>query len=190
MNAKAQVISREADPSADGQAQTGIYDACGVLRAGGEYRLVVVRPVLGGERLFRMEGERTPRPSRYSVQVGVNLHLDIGPGYAMDEMLDRYLWRFMNHGCDPNVRIAGEDVVALRAIEPWEAVTFNYNTTEWDMAEPFQCLCGSPQCLGRIRGFRHLAAAKREELLPYAAPHLIQQAATESRRRTGPFRVR
>jgi len=58
----------------------------------------------------------------------------------------------MNHSCDPNTRIRGRDLIALRDIQPWEDVTFNYNTTEYAMAEAFRCRCGSPGCAGEIRG--------------------------------------
>jgi hypothetical protein len=184
MTAKGQFVSAETDPAAESRGEGSLTAPCGVLRAAGEYRLVAIRPIQEGERLFRMEGDRVSRPSRYSVQIGEELHMDLGPGYSSEEMLDRYFWRFMNHGCDPNMLIAGEDVLALHDIEPGETLTFNYNTTEWNMAEPFRCRCGSPQCLGTIRGYKHLTAAQREELFPPAAPHLLRRAAMESQRGT------
>jgi len=45
-------------------------------------------------------------------------------------------------------------------------------TTEYDMAEPFACHCGSPRCFGTIRGFKHLTEDERERLRPFLAPHL------------------
>jgi hypothetical protein len=45
---------------------------------------------------------------------------------------------------------------AIRDIEPGEELTFFYPSTEWDMSTPFQCLCGSSQCLKRITGARYL----------------------------------
>ncbi|KAI9629105.1 hypothetical protein KEM48_011176 [Puccinia striiformis f. sp. tritici PST-130] len=35
-------------------------------------------------------------------------------------------------------------------------LTFAYFSTEWHMAQPFQCACGSKSCLGMIRGAQHL----------------------------------
>jgi hypothetical protein len=179
MTAKGQFVSAATDRAAESRGRRRLIGPCGVLRAAGEYRLVAIRPIRAGERLFRIEGDRTPWPSRYSVQIGEELHVDLGPGYEIEAMLDRYFWRFMNHGCDPNLLITGEDVVALCDIEPGVALTFNYNTTEWNMAEPFRCHCGSSQCLGTIRGFKHLTAAQRERLHPHAAPHLLRLAAME-----------
>ncbi len=144
----------------------------GVVRATSEYRLVAIRPLVAGNRLFRMEGQLTSRPSRYSVQIGENQHIDLGSGHSLEEILDRYFWRFMNHSCDPNAVVRGREVLARRDIEVWEDVTFNYNTTEYDMAEPFECRCGSPICRGRIQGFRHLSEADRRCLEPLLAPHL------------------
>ncbi len=144
----------------------------GVVRATLEYRLVAIRPLVAGGRLFRIEGELSSRPSRYSVQIGENQHIDLGIGHSFEEILDRYYWRFMNHSCEPNAVIRGREVLARRDIEVWEDITFNYNTTEYDMAEPFECRCGSPICLGRIQGFRHLSEADRQRLEPVLAPHL------------------
>jgi hypothetical protein len=150
-------------------------DAVGVVRAAGENRLVAIRPIAAGERLFRIEGVETSRPTRYSLQVGDNLHIDLGSGHSAEEILDRYFWRFMNHSCEPNAAIREREVISLRNIPPWEAVTYNYNTTEWEMAEPFICGCGSGQCLGRIQGLKHLTPAQRERL-GAVPPHLSRRA--------------
>jgi hypothetical protein len=189
MTAKGQFVSMETDRAAKVLGQGSLTRPFGVLRAAGEYRLVAIRPIMAGERLFRIEGDRTSRPSRYSVQVGEGLHIDLGPGYTTEEMLDRYFWRFMNHGCDPNLLITGSEVVALCDIESGAALTFNYNTTEWSMAEPFRCHCGSAQCLGTIRGFKHLTAAERERMHPHAAPHILRLAAMDSQVRTDSSRL-
>lgn len=158
-------------------------DWVGVVRAARAYRLVAVTRIAAGHRLFRIEGATTHRPSRYSVQIGETLHIDLGSGHSTEEMLDRYFWRFMNHGCDPNTVIRRRNVIALRDIAPWEEITFNYNTTEYDMAEPFACRCGHAACPGEIRGYRYLTATERERLRPFAAPHLKQHLRRQGRRR-------
>lgn len=154
---------------------------CGVavLRSDGEYRLVAARPLSAGERLFEIEGSKSVHPSRYSVQIGETAHIDLGPGITAEEIMDRYFWRFMNHGCKPNVRIEGTTVIALTSIAPWEPILFNYNTTEWDLAEPFRCACGALDCLGEIRGFRNLPPEEQERLAPLVAPHIRRLASTE-----------
>ena len=160
----------EINPERTGDVHGCRAESVGVVRTVGEYRLVAVRAISAGVRLFRIEGERSDRPSRYSLQVGEKLHVDLRPGHTSEEILDRYFWRFMNHSCQPNTQIRGEKVIASRDIQTWEAVTFNYNTTEWEMAEPFHCRCGSNECLKAIRGFRHLTAEQREHLIGVAPP--------------------
>ncbi|MFI4936864.1 MAG: SET domain-containing protein-lysine N-methyltransferase [Caulobacterales bacterium] len=56
------------------------------------------------------------------------------------------------HSCDPNCAIAFDPLalVARRAIAPGEAVTIDYEATESVISFPFDCLCGSPGCRGRI----------------------------------------
>ena len=158
-------------------------DSVGVVRAAREYRLVATRLISAGERLFRIEGEQTTKPTRYSVQIGENLHIDLGGGHSSEEILDRYFWRFMNHSCEPNALIHDREVIARRDIEPWEAVTFNYNTTEWEMAEPFACGCGSGNCLGTIQGLKYLTKEQRG-LLGRVAPHLSHHVLGEPRMTT------
>jgi hypothetical protein len=42
----------------------------------------------------------------------------------------------------------------------------------WDVAHPFDCLCGKPSCVGVVRGYRHLDEAARARLVPFLAKHL------------------
>jgi hypothetical protein len=144
----------------------------GVMRSGRSYRLVALQPIAAGATVFRLEGELTDRATRYSVQLDENVHLDVGGDHSTEEMLDRYFWRFMNHSCDPNTVISNREVIALREIAPWTDITFNYNSTEYDMAEPFDCHCGAARCFGVIRGFIHLPAGEREKLRSQLAPYL------------------
>lgn len=182
MNNKFTIASFESQPRMIPAIHELLASGVGVVRATSEYRLVAIRPFVAGDRLFRMEGELTSRPSRYSVQIGENQHIDLGIGHTLEEILDRYFWRFMNHSCEPNTAVRGREVLACRDIEIWDDVTFNYNTTEYDMAEPFQCRCGSPICRGRIQGFKHLSEADRHCLGPLLAAHLrVYLGATRKR---------
>jgi hypothetical protein len=86
------------------------------------------------------------RPSRPTIQLDESTHIEIG------------VLATLNHSCDPNVLLDTKRmvVVATRDIGPGEELTFFYPSTEWDMAEPFECACRSPQCLGLIQGAKHL----------------------------------
>jgi hypothetical protein len=88
-------------------------------------------------------------PSRYTVQVSANKHIILSPEFL----------QYINHSCNPNVffNTATMELTALQSIAPGDEFTFFYPSTEWDMAEPFQCLCGSAQCLGIIKGAKNIS---------------------------------
>ncbi|MCX6876010.1 MAG: hypothetical protein NTW21_19710 [Verrucomicrobia bacterium] len=48
----------------------------------------------------------------------------------------------------------------------------SYHATEFDLAEPFDCHCGSPCCFGTIRGFKDPTTDGPTCLQPLLAPHL------------------
>jgi hypothetical protein len=104
------------------------------------------------------------KPDRHSIQVGAEVHLT--PEGAP--------WSLVNHSCAPNVRIDFErwELVALRAIEPGEELGWNYLATEWELSSPFQCECGTDECLGLIRGFAHLDHDTRSALGPFVSPFI------------------
>lgn len=132
-------------------------------------RLVASRPVPQGTRLFRIEGNEVGQPTKYSVQVGPDLHIDQDCAKDEFDVVRGYFWRYLDHACEPTVMIRERDVIAVRDIEAGEAVTFHYCTTEYDMATPFPCHCGATRCLGTIRGAKHLKAADRKRLLKWMA---------------------
>lgn len=85
-----------------------------------------------------------PHPTRHSVQTGESEHALLAPQFL----------QYVNHSCEPNVVFDTQArlVRAVRAIEPGEEIVFFYPSTEWCMESPFDCLCGSTQCVGRITG--------------------------------------
>lgn len=136
------------------------------------YGVVAVEAIEQGGALFPVNGLTTDRPSRYSIQLDDDAHIDLAPGTTLDEQLVSYPWRFLNHSCAPNAAFHERTVVALRHIDAGESVTYDYNTTELDMAVPFDCNCGRDRCLGRIRGFAHLSLDEQTRLRPWLAGHL------------------
>lgn len=146
-------------------------ERAGVALSDDNYRVVALFPIGAGEVILRVYGIIVDQPSKYSVQVDRGVHVDLPSN--MDRHADphHYRWRYLNHSCEPNAALDGLDLVALRPIERWEEITFDYNTTEESIAVPFRCSCGC--CGGRtIRGFRHLDANEQRALLPRAAEHL------------------
>lgn len=147
-------------------------DVVGVLVTHEGRRLIAIRPISAGEHLYTITGRETPTPTRYSVQVGPALHLDQSCARNITDVVRRFFWRYMDHACDPTTAFRGREVVAVRDIAEGEGVTFNYNTTEYDMAEPFRCRCGSTQCAGMVRGARHLTPAQRARVARWLLPYL------------------
>jgi hypothetical protein len=103
-------------------------------------------------------------PTYLTVQIATERHITLQP-----ELL-----QYINHSCDPNVFFdtTAMQVVCLKPIQPGEEFTFFYPSTEWDMAQPFICQCGSANCLQLIRGAAHLSA---DVLQQYRLTDFIQQ---------------
>jgi hypothetical protein len=86
---------------------------------------------------------------------------------------------FINHSCDPNTKLEyrpNEPTSRYAAIKPIardEEITFNYNTTEWDAKQGFDCECSSSKCVHHIRGLKYLTQEQQEELRPLLLPYLI-----------------
>lgn len=135
--------------------------------------VIAERPFAAGEEVLRFAGVVTRRPRRYSLQIGRERHLDVPADLGAAEQALRYPWSFLDHACEPNCRVAGRRLLAVRPIAKGEVVSFHYATTEWDMAEPFACHCGSERCLGVVRGWKWLGEEERERLRGWAAGWLV-----------------
>ncbi len=149
---------------------------CRRVRAAGSQehgRILAEEPIGPGEVVLRLGGALRSEPTQHSIQVGLHQHLDPGPAGGPAGPWGEHPWRYLNHGCEPNARVAGLDLVAVRPIASGEEVTFNYNATEWRLASPFTCWCGAPDCAGAISGFQDLSPAERERLRPLLSDHLL-----------------
>jgi hypothetical protein len=116
-----------------------------------------------GEVLARFQAASVQdRPSRMTVQVSEREHVELAPTFLS----------LVNHGCAPNVSFDVERrvLVALAPVAPRDELTFFYPSTEWVMAAPFDCVCGSPRCLGRIAGASQVPA--RALVGHTLAPHI------------------
>lgn len=90
--------------------------------------------------------------------------------------------QYVNHACSPSAFFdtARMELVALKDIAEGEELTFFYPSTEWEMAQAFECRCGSAACLGTIRG----AAFLPEEVLrDYHLTAFVQQKLEEQKTR-------
>jgi hypothetical protein len=80
-----------------------------------------------------------------SVQTGRDEHIELN-----SDLL------YCNHSCAPSLEF---DMARLevrvargRALKAGDRLTFWYPSTEWDMAQPFECQCGTRPCKGWIAG--------------------------------------
>jgi len=147
-------------------------DLVGVLVTQEGRRLIAIAPIAAGRRVFLIDGRETATPTRYSIQVSRTLHLDQECAHDVQEMVRRYYWRYMDHDCDPSTLIRNRSVIARRDIEVGEGVTFNYNTTEYELAEPFRCRCESALCVGVVRGARYMTPPQRALVSGWLADYL------------------
>lgn len=77
----------------------------------------------------------------------------------------------MNHSCDPNVIDDSHDACrgegyAARDIRKGEPLTYNYVLQYYDHGPFFEeCFCDSPNCLGKMTGFKDLSEADKAKYL-------------------------
>ena len=139
--------------------------------AKGFLSLVAKENILAGSFLADVWGPVVSQATPYTIQVDVNKHVDpVGP-------LKR-----TNHSCNPNAKFVYEPrlkedeimdfdkdhkifwhLVATRDIKEGEDITFDYTTTEYEMAGVFNCLCGMENCLGEVKGFKFLSAEEKAQ---------------------------
>ncbi|KAL4803805.1 hypothetical protein BDV18DRAFT_162814 [Aspergillus unguis] len=108
--------------------------------------------------LFAKITTATPAKKAYtSVQTSRDEHIELNSDLV-----------FCNHSCEPSLNFdMGKmevRVVEGRDLKEGDALTFFYPSSEWDMDQGFQCLCGSEKCKGWIGGAKDM---KREELEGY-----------------------
>tara|TARA_Y100000758_G_scaffold28873_1_gene19339 strand:+ start:1855 stop:2229 length:375 start_codon:yes stop_codon:yes gene_type:complete len=89
-----------------------------------------------GNIVLVLEGNYLPYPTRTSIQVG-------------DRHLESWEGGHVNHHCLPNTKVVVEHgdllmmpyLVAIKDIQIGEQITFDYESTETEMSEPFKCNC-------------------------------------------------
>ena len=132
----------------------------------GQSGVYAARDFEPGDKVMEVRGTVGAEPSRYSIQISVDRHMHpAGPDTP---------WMYLNHACRPNLTFDPESrhFIALEVISPGTQLTFNYLTTEWEMAEAFQCECGHEQCFGLIAGFGRLSEAAQDRIYEDVMPHI------------------
>ena len=109
-------------------------------------------------------GTISAEPTYLTVQVGSDKHITLQPEFL----------QYINHSCDPNVffNTTTMELVALKEVQQEEEMVFFYPSTEWRMTQSFDCYCGSPRCIGAIRGASYLSPELQSQ---YRFTDFIQQ---------------
>lgn len=138
----------------------------------GHHSVITAQFISKGETILELSGILLSVPTKYTVQIDRDRHLH---PFSNQPERENTSFRYINHSCEPNAffNIPEMKLVAGKDIEPGQEVTYNYNSTEYEMAVPFKCNCGSSRCLQDIRGFRFLTAEQQKEILPYLSPYLL-----------------
>ena len=126
-----------ADTLADGQGR-GVF---------------AVRTFESGEFIGYFEGRISKTRTRMTLQFGRDLHVEAREDGAL---------RFLNHACHPKAVFRGRDLYAARDIAEGEEIRIDYTCHEFELACPFDCHCGAEDCIGRVRGYRHLSDAQKQ----------------------------
>eukprot|EP00121_Abeoforma_whisleri_P003585 Awhi_evm1s3221 len=106
------------------------------------------RDLVKGEIVGRVDikEDLVDTPTRFTLQAAQNLHIK---GESLKELVN------LNHSCDPSLSLVYRehslDFELSRNVKEGDSVTFSYNTTEYDMASPFECKCNSPNCYLTIK---------------------------------------
>ena len=143
-----------------------------VLDDEGHRSLCSRRSFKTGESILEVRGDVITTASRYSIQVSSDLHIEPSALPTNLEFFDDYLWPFLNHGFEPNAMMQGRQLVAIREIAEGEEITFDYNTNEWDMATPFECMITGR----KVGGYKHLNAQERDQIRDFTSPFILQLA--------------
>lgn len=145
------------------------------------FHLITERSLCAGDVIAVIhDAVQTPHPTYQTIQIGSQMHLcDLG------------VVAYMNHSCEPSalIDVSSMTVVATRHLSPGEEINFFYPSTEWEMAQPFVCTCGSPRCVRLVAGAKFLSV---DALSRYFINAHVQEMVQQSLVRTSslkPFLV-
>jgi len=142
-----------------------------IITEGKRRGIVARRLIRKGEMIFKFVGQlvlrKEVRKPNAALQLGEDVFLE------SDGTVDESL----NHSCNPNCYVNFKELtlVALKDIQSGQELTFDYNTSEYDLMDQgcfFTCLCGSRNCIGEVKGFRYLSVGHKKKIEPFLSPFL------------------
>ena len=117
--------------------------------ATGHHSLHAVRSFAEGDVITPFTAQATlPAPTHLTIQLDSDRHISLSPSFL----------QYVNHSCAPNCFFdtAAMAFVAVQPISEGDELCFFYPSTEWDMAQAFDCHCHSIACLGTVQGAAYL----------------------------------
>lgn len=149
-----------------------------VVPSGGSFRSKAISLVdlPAGSLFARLTGINAQTPQSYSTtQAARDLHVELNSNI-----------HFTNHSCDPTLEWHMDkfDIYVRRDrdLKKGDMLCFFYPSTDWTLAQPFDCWCGAPEgvCCGRIEGAEKMS---EEVLNRYWLNTYIRELLEERRQR-------
>ena len=97
--------------------------------------------VLSGTVIYELTGTVLESPTRTSIQIGSNEHIEDDLG------------QYVNHSCEPSVKVVYNKLICLKDINNGDSITFNYNVSETEMSNPFVCHCCGKLISGKLSDY-------------------------------------
>jgi hypothetical protein len=88
--------------------------------------LYSIKSYKSNELVHVMSGKMSNVPTRKSIHIGDNMHLEDDFG------------QYINHSFNPNIKVVGNKLISIQDINMYDELTFNYNDSELEMASPFE----------------------------------------------------
>ncbi len=80
---------------------------------------------------------------------------------------------YVNHSCNPNAGLSGQiGLVAMRDIKIGEEVCFDYAMCDTMPYDEFDCLCGAPNCRGKVGGNDWQRSELQKRYAGFFSPHV------------------
>jgi hypothetical protein len=130
-----------------------------------QHALHALKPFKKGDVISRFKAAAILKePTYLTVQRSDNEHIHLSPDFL----------KYCNHSCNPSVFFdtASLEVMAVKDLAVGDELVFFYPSAEWDMAQPFDCFCGSYNCLHTIKGAKYLPASTMQQ---YRVTSFIQE---------------
>lgn len=121
-----------------------------VLRRPRGWVTVAGQDIPAGTDVFSFRGApRAKERNAYTIEIGHGAHIH-DPGVLSK----------VNHSCDPNLVVDCDRQVyrSIRPISEGQELSYFYPSTESRMSVPFHCGCGSPRCIGWVKGASELSS--------------------------------